>query len=115
MPISYKTYAKDFEKFIPYIKERISSSNTGSIRIREQDIVNGLGKEYDGIKFPTLYVALKVILLNEGIFVSAEHTRQPDNRCYIMRFGTEKDIIYQYILHRYKSLRKNRKTRKFFK
>ena len=96
----YKEYAKDFSKFIPNIKENIMNSDTGMIRIKEKDLIKSLGKDYQNIKFITLYVALKIVLFREGIFLSAENTRRPYKRCYIMRFGNEDDILSPWLSER---------------
>lgn len=97
---TYKTYAKDFSKFIPQIKRKIADSESGKIRIKEKDIINDLGKDYQNIKFMTLYIALKVVLFKEGIVLSAENTRRPNERCFVMRIGNEDDIISRDLLKR---------------
>lgn len=77
----YEYYKKSLEKYIPWMKEQISKSKEGFIRIKRGDLAIAMKKElaiimgdrYRDKTFNSLYDIIRVILFDEGIFIELGH------------------------------------------
>ena len=78
---TYEYYTKSLEKYIPWMKEQISKSKEGFIRIKRGDLAIAMKKEltiimgdkYRDRTFNSLYDIIRIVLFNEGIFAELGH------------------------------------------
>ncbi len=65
----YGKYAVAIQKVVPWIKDEISKSKDGTIRLRTVDLGKEMGGEFAKKNATSLYWGLKYVLFNEGIWV----------------------------------------------
>ncbi len=73
----YEYYTRSLAKYIPWMKEQISKSKEGFIRIKRGDLAIAIKK---------------VVLFNEGIFVELSHYDR--ERIFMMRYRIPDDSIF---------------------
>lgn len=96
---SYEYYTTSLEKYIPWMKEQISKSKEGFIRIKRGDLAIAMKKElkiimgniYRDRTFNSLYGIIRVVLFDEGIFVELGHYDR--ERIFIMRNKMPNDCL----------------------
>ena len=78
---TYEYYTTSLKKYIPWMKEQISKSKEGFIRIKRGDLAIAMKKEltiimgdkYRDRTFNSLYDIIRIVLFNEGIFAELGH------------------------------------------
>lgn len=88
----YGKYAIAVEKHVPWIKEQISGSKDGTIRIKAADLGKEMGPEFAKKNPTSIYWGLKFVLFNHGIVVDTG-THKAGDKLLLMRLGTEEDTL----------------------
>ena len=88
----YGKYAIAIQKHVPWIKEQISTSKDGTIRIKAADLGKEMGGDFAKKNPTSLYWGLKYVLFNEGVVVDTG-THKSGDKLLVMRLGTEEDKL----------------------
>lgn len=88
----YGKYAVAVTKSVPWIKEQISGSKDGTIRIKAADLAKEMGGDFAKKNPTSIYWGLKYVLFNEGIVVDTG-THKSGDKLLLMRLGTEEDKL----------------------
>ena len=88
----YGKYAIAIQKHIPWIRDQISASSEGTIRIKATDMGREMGGEFAKKNATSIYWGLKYVLFQEGIVVDTG-THRTGEKLLIMRLGKEDDVL----------------------
>ena len=92
----YGKYAEGIKKHIQWIKEKISQSSDGYVRMKVKDIAKEMGPDFVGKDERSTYNGLKYVLFHEGIFIDLG-THKDGDKLLIMRFATDEDRLPQHL------------------
>lgn len=113
---TYEYYSKSLEKYIPWMKEQISKSKEGFIRIKRGDLAITMKKELEIIMgdryrdktFNSLYGIIRVVLFDEGIFTELGHYDR--ERVFMMRNRMPNDCLIPGLARLEKDMKRNMKN-----
>lgn len=88
----YEKYAKAVANLVPWLKEQITNSKDGNIRIKTNSIAVEMGSEFVKKTSTSLYWGLKFVLFNEGIVVDTGTAKDGD-KLLLMRLAKEDDKL----------------------
>ena len=96
---TYEYYTKSLEKYIPWMKEQISKSKEGFIRIKRGDLAIAMKKElaiimgdrYRDKTFNSLFDIIRIVLFDKGIFTELGHYNR--ERVFVMRNRMPNDCL----------------------
>ena len=88
----YGKYAIAIQKNVQWIKDQISGSKDGVIRLKAADMAKEMGPDFAKRNPTSIYWGLKYVLFNEGIVVDTG-THKSGDKLLLMRFGTEEDKL----------------------
>ena len=88
----YGKYAQAIGPEIGWIKDTITKSNDGKIRIKIRDIAKSMGPEFEKKKNKAIYWGARFVLFHEGIVV-APGKDKADEELLVMRMATSEDVL----------------------
>ena len=105
----YDSYAQSLSNYISWMKEQISKSKDGRIRIRRGDLARAIQKElrtmgYREENFNNLYKMIRFVLFNKGLFVDLSRCER--EHVFLIRNRTENDYLIPGLLKFEKKLEK---------
>ncbi len=88
----YGKYAQAIGSEVGWIKESITKSGDGKIRIKIRDIAKSMGPEFEKKQDKAIYWGTRFVLFHEGIVV--EPAKDKTNKeLLIMRMATSEDVL----------------------
>lgn len=88
----YGKYASAIANSIEWIKEAISKSKDGTIRIKTTDLAKEMGGDFPKKNPTSIYWGLKFTFFHEGIVVDTG-THKSGDKLLLMRLATEDDKL----------------------
>lgn len=88
----YAKYGIAIHKAVPWIKENITNSKDGLVRVRTNDIKKEMGGEFLRKNDSSIYWGLKYVLFQEGIVVETG-THTSGEKLLLMRNASDDDEL----------------------
>lgn len=89
----YSKYSDVLGKHIEWMIENIENSKDGNIRIRANDLIKEMGRNFVGIHYTSIFIGLRYSLFNEGIIIDIGKHIDGDD-IFTMRFANSEDKPY---------------------
>lgn len=88
----YGRYAQAIGSEVQWIKDAITKSNDGKIRIKIREIAKSMGPEFEKKQGKAIYWGTRFVLFHEGIVVGPGKDKANDE-LLVMRMATSEDML----------------------